>query len=234
MPKLLTRIFGIFLFFILLAVGFIFFFKNEPLPQAIPSKEADVLANKMLGALGYDAYKNTRYLEWSFRNGDHHYLWDKTMGFVDVSWDETVVNINLTTIDKSKVFQEGKSIDGVEKKDIVKKALNYFYNDSFWLVGPFKVFDEGTSRALVITKEGKERLLVTYTKGGDTPGDSYLWLLDESGIPESFKMWAQILPLKGQEASWEGWHSMETGVLLPQLHRIGPLKLDMGTVKAYN
>ncbi|NNJ88462.1 MAG: hypothetical protein HKP53_03600 [Eudoraea sp.] len=234
MPKLLTRIFGIFLLFVLLAVGFIYFFKNEPLPQASPSIEADVLANKMLVALGHEAYKNTRYLEWSFRNGDHHYRWDKTMGYVDVRWDENEVHLNLNNTDKSEAVQEGISMDGDEKTDLVKKALSYFNNDSFWLVGPFKVFDEGTTRAIVTTEDGKKRLLVTYTQGGDTPGDSYLWLLDESGIPESFKMWVQILPLKGQEASWEGWHQQETGVLLPQLHRIGPLKLDMGTVKAYN
>ncbi len=234
MPKLLTRIFGIFLLFVLLTVGFIYFFKNEPLPQATPSEEADVLANKMLVALGYEAYKNTRYLEWSYRNGNHQYLWDKTMGVVVVSWDETVVNLNLNSTDQSKVVKDENTIDGDEKIELVRKALRYFNNDSFWLVGPFKVFDEGTTRAIVTTEDGKTRLLVTYTKGGDTPGDSYLWLLDESGIPESFKMWVQILPLKGQEASWEGWHRMETGVLLPQLHSIGPLKLDMGTVKAYN
>jgi len=234
MPKLLTRIFGIFLLFVLLTVGFIFFVKNEPLPQATPSEEADILANKMLVALGHEAYRNTRYLEWSYRNGNHQYLWDKTMGLVDVSWDETVVHLNLNSPDQSKVVKDENALDGDEKIELVKKALRYFNNDSFWLVGPFKVFDEGTTRSIVTTEDGKTRLLVTYTKGGDTPGDSYLWLLDDSGIPESFKMWVQILPLKGQEASWEGWHRMETGVLLPQLHRIGPLKLDMGTVKAYN
>jgi hypothetical protein len=234
MPKLLTRIFGIFLLFVLLTVGFIYFFKNEPLPQATPSEEADALATKMLVALGHEAYTNTRYLEWSYRNGNHHYLWDKTMGIVDVSWDETVVHLNLNHTDKSKVIKDGNTMDGNEKIELVKKALSYFNNDSFWLVGPFKAFDEGTTRAIVTTEEGKTRLLVTYTQGGDTPGDSYLWLLDASGIPESFKMWVQILPLKGQEASWEGWHRTETGILLPQFHRIGPLKLDMGTVKAYN
>lgn len=202
--------------------------------MATPSEEADALATKMLVALGHEAYTNTRYLEWSYRNGNHQYLWDKTMGIVDVSWDETVVHLNLNSTEKSEVIKDGIAIDGDEKIELVKKALSYFNNDSFWLVGPFKVFDEGTRRAIVTTEEGKTRLLVTYTKGGDTPGDSYLWLLDASGIPESFKMWVQILPLKGQEASWEGWHRMETGVLLPQYHRIGPLKLDMGTVRAYN
>ena len=234
MPKLLIRIFGIFLLFVLLTIGFIYFIKNEPLPQATSSKAADVLANKMLVALGHEAYRDTRYLEWSYRNGNHHYVWDKTKGIVEVRWNETVVDLNLNRLERSKVVKDKNIIEGDEKIELAKKALRYFNNDSFWLVGPFKVFDEGTTRAIVITEDGKTRLLVTYTKGGDTPGDSYLWLLDESGIPESFKMWVQILPLKGQEASWEGWHRMETGVLLPQLHRIGPLKLDLGTVKAYN
>ena len=30
--------------------------------------------------------------------------------------------------------------------------------------------------------------MVTYTKGGTTPGDTYVWLFDEKGNPKSFKM----------------------------------------------
>ncbi len=234
MQKILTKIFGIFLLFIFLGIGFIFLFNNEPLPKVAPSREADVLAHKMLSALGEDAYKDTRYLEWSFRGGDHSYVWDKQQGSVEIRWDTYEVTLKLYDLSKSKVLNKGEEVTGAEKASLIKKASGYFNNDSFWLVAPFKVFDEGTTRALVPLPDGSDGLLVTYSEGGDTPGDSYLWLLDESGIPEAFKMWVKILPLKGQKASWEGWHRTDTGVLLPQTHRIGPIALDLGTVKTYN
>ncbi len=54
-------------------------------------------------------------------------------------------------------------------------------------------------RRLVKTKTNKDALLVTYTSGGTTPGDSYLWHLDASGKPESYQMWVSILPIGGLE-----------------------------------
>jgi hypothetical protein len=86
---------------------------------------------------------------------------------------------------------------------------------------------------LVPQENGSTRLLVTYTTGGDTPGDSYLWELNEKGLPVSFRMWVQIVPLNGFEASWEGWHTTESGALLPQSHKVGPFTLDLGTVRAW-
>ena len=72
------------------------------------------------------------------------------------------------------------------------------------------------------------------TKGGDTPGDSYLWILDRSGIPRSFKLWVKIIPIDGLEVSWENWKKTNSGALLPSLHSFGPIDFSMGDVKAYS
>lgn len=56
------------------------------------------------------------------------------------------------------------------------------------MVAPYKVFDKGVERTLIKTKNNKDVLLVTYTSGGSTPGDSYLWLLDDNEKPNAFKI----------------------------------------------
>ena len=140
----------------------------------------------------------------------------------------------ISLLDNSKVFVAGTEYNGIEKHDYIHKAEAYFNNDSFWLVAPYKVFDSGVERRLVITEEGQETLLVTYTSGGTTPGDSYLWHLDTNGKPISYQMWVSILPIDGLEASWEGWITTESGAQLPTFHKLLFLSLNMGDVKGLN
>ncbi len=229
----IKRILIFILLLILTGLGLKYIYFNDPVPTGENPAQADFLAQKMLTALNHDAYKNTRYLSWSYQGGKHHYRWDKTMGKVQVKWDDYTAYINLNDPGKSTIKAEGLDISEEKEQELVKKSIAYFNNDSFWLVAPYKIFDKGTQRSLVTQEDGKAALLVTYTKGGDTPGDSYLWKLNEQGLPVSFKMWVQILPLNGLEASWDGWHTAESGALLPQTHKVGPFTLDLGTVRAW-
>ena len=136
--------------------------------------------------------------------------------------------------DVEKVQVDGASVPASEKDDLIQKAVKMFNNDSFWLVAPYKVFDQGTKRSVVNLENGDKALLVTYTSGGSTPGDSYLWLLDENGLPYAFKMWVKIIPVGGIEASWDNWTKMESGAYLPQSHKLGPLTLSMGNIRGFN
>ena len=119
------------------------------------------------------------------------------------------------------------SLSGESKNDEgeVKKALEYFYNDSFWLVAPYKVMDEGVIRSLVQTEEGKA-LMVTHTTGGATPGDTYLWYLDEKNFPAKYQMWVSIIPVGGLEFTWTDWKRFDGGVWLPQNHE-GFISIEM-------
>lgn len=206
---------------------------NEPLPSGIKSQNADALAQKMLIALNYEAYLETRFLEWSFANGKHHYRWDKEADTALVMWSDYVVSLDLKVAGKGRVAKDKIPLEGLEKEKLIKKATSFFNNDSFWLVAPFKVFDTGTERSIVSLKDGTQALLVTYTSGGDTPGDSYLWKLQPNGFPISFKMWVSIIPIGGIEASWDEWQVTESGAFLPSKHSIGPITLDMGDVRGY-
>ncbi|QBA64105.1 hypothetical protein [Muriicola soli] len=228
----IKRVLGVLLLIFALLTGILFVFFNEDVPDGHSPQKADEIANKMLKSLNNEAYQDSRYLEWSYRGGRNNYIWDKEMGKVEMSWGDYTGEIDLVNPSNSSVKEGEEQILGEEKEKLVKEAISNFNNDSFWLVAPFKIFDKGTKRAVVDLDDEKIGLKVTYTLGGDTPGDTYVWELNEKYLPERFRMWVQILPLKGLGATWEGWDLTESGALLPQYHKVGPLKLDLGTVRA--
>ncbi|WP_179008134.1 hypothetical protein [Winogradskyella forsetii] len=232
--KALKIIGGVIIFFTLptlLLYGFMYVKYNEDLPTGQQGAKADQLANKMLEALNEEAYLNTDYLEWTFK-GRHHYKWYKSDKTCEVYWDHFIVILDLENRNNSKVFVAEQEYDGIEKQDYIRKAESYFNNDSFWLVAPYKVFDPGTKRRLIKTEENKEALLVTYTSGGTTPGDSYLWHLDADGKPKNFQMWVDILPIEGLEATWENWITTESGAQLPTFHKFLVFGLEISEVKS--
>lgn len=213
----------------MLFFGFVYFKYNEDLPIGIQGDQADDLAHKMLDALDYVAYKKTNYIEWTFKR-KHHYQWLKTEGICYVFWETYKVELNLKNPSESKAYVHSFRVHDEQANELIGKATTFFNNDSFWLVAPYKVFDEGTERSIVSTRNGEQGLLVTYTSGGTTPGDSYLWFLDNNGKPNRFKMWVDILPIGGLEASWQDWTITESGAQLPTFHKLLFLGIEMGEV----
>ncbi|MDO6600612.1 hypothetical protein [Tenacibaculum sp. 1_MG-2023] len=212
-------------------VGIYYVVNNEKLPEGKQGVEADALATKMLSAINNEAFKNTEVIEWSFR-GVHNYKWYKQQERVSVSWDNNWVELFFKNPDKNKVFIDGKEVNNPA---LIKTATDFFNNDSFWLVAPHKVFDNGVERSLVKHND-KDALMVTYTSGGTTPGDSYLWILDENGFPTDYKMWTKIIPIGGVSATWSDWKTTEAGFKLPTKHTLSlfGMELNMGEVKASN
>ncbi|WP_394971797.1 hypothetical protein [uncultured Croceitalea sp.] len=207
---------------------------HRSLPEGTSGPEADALANKMLEAINYKDYKATRFLEWSFRNNTHHYTWDKKKDIVEVRWSDNRVILNLAKPETNKVFNGDQELKDEKVNSLVGKAIEKFNNDSFWLVAPFKVFDKGTYRSIVLLDDGSKGLLVTYFEGGSTPGDSYLWKLNPNGFPNAFQMWVKIIPIGGIDASWDDWMLTDTGTYLPKSHKFGPITLGLTNVKGYN
>ena len=200
---------------------------SKPLPESITGPEADGLARDVQKALNITGYEALGEIEFSFR--DHHYLWNKREERVLVSWEDYQVDLILSEIENSKVIQGGKDSN---RSDLIEKAKAYFYNDSYWLVAPFKFFDPGVIRSLVQTDNGSKALLITHTSGGVTPGDSYLWYFDENLIPTHFELWVSIIPIKGVSATWSSWVSKQD-VLFSTFHKLGPLEIAIGDLKVY-
>lgn len=219
---------------ILLIFGFIlayYLINNKALPEGKKGKEADALAIKMYNAIHHEAFENTEILKWSFRN-KHFYTWHKQENIVHISWAENKVTLYTNQPEKSILYIDGKIS---KNKQLIKQAQDFFNNDSFWLIAPFKIFDSGTERSIV-KHEGKDALFITYTSGGSTPGDSYLWILDENYFPTSYKMWTSNIPIGGVSGSWSDWKNTEAGIKLPTKHRLSlfGMEMSMGNVKAYN
>ena len=223
------KVVGVFIALLIITFLVLFFSKNESLPTGEKGEKAEELATKMLAAINHEAFKNAELLEWSFRE-NHHYKWFKSEGKVEVSWDENKVILNTSNPAQSEAFVNGEKVENLE---IVSTALAYFNNDSFWLIAPHKVMDSGVERSIV-THENKDALLVTYTSGGTTPGDSYLWILDENNFPTGYKMWTSIIPIGGVYASWNDWKDTEAGFKLPTKHETNlfDLTITMGNPKA--
>lgn len=236
LKKIFKIIGGIIVFFTLptlLLFGFMYVKYNEDLPQGTQGDAADALATRMLNTLNHDAYKATDYIEFTFKKR-HHYKWSKTTNVCDVYWKNIKVNLDLINTNESKVFINEVPYTKVDAHKYILKAENYFNNDTFWLVAPYKVFDEGVERRLVKTKNNKDALLVTYTSGGSTPGDSYLWHFDNTGKPKSFQMWVDILPIDGLEASWSNWTTTSTKAQLPTFHKFLFLGLEIDDISTKN
>ncbi|WP_296316470.1 hypothetical protein [Winogradskyella sp. UBA3174] len=236
LKKALKIIGGVIIFFTLptlLLFGFMYLKYNEDLPEGKQGPAADLLALELLQSLDEAAYLNTDYLEWTFKDR-HHYKWYKSDNTCEVYWDNFTVLLDFENKANSKVFVAEQEYNGIEKQDYINKAEAYFNNDSFWLVAPYKVFDNGVERRLVKTEDNKDALLVTYISGGTTPGDSYLWHLDENGKPKSYQMWVAILPIDGLEATWENWITTESGAQLPTFHKLLFLGLELDGVKGLN
>ncbi|GGZ70855.1 hypothetical protein [Algibacter mikhailovii] len=231
--KILKICAGVIVFFTLpslLLFGFLYFKYNQELPEGISGKEADALAVQMLDALNYDAYKNTKHISWTFKKRRHYEL-DKERNICKVFWKGNKVILDLTHTGNSKVYIHGFKNESALADELISKALNYYNNDSFWLLAPYKVFDQGTTRQLVKIAGNKDALLVTYTSGGSTPGDSYLWILDEKHKPIAFRMWTSILPIDGIEASWSNWTTTDSGAQLPTFHKLFFIGLEITDIK---
>ncbi len=199
-------ILGLFVFYLI---------KNESLPQGTDGPEADNLALEMMESLNKSAWDTTSEVSWTFK-GIHHYEWNRTENSVLVKWDEN--EVLLSTINQTGVVIHPEKIREEGKEKLIKQAFDYFNNDSFWLCAPFKAFDPGTERSLVTFKDGREGLKITYTSGGSTPGDSYVWILDDNHKPKSVKMWVSILPLGGMEFTWENYLTLKSGAMIAQDH----------------
>jgi hypothetical protein len=212
------KILGIIIGVLIMAFLVLFLMFNERLPQGEKGAAADALAEKVFMAIDKSAWDSTGVVQWTFRDS-HHFLWDKKRNWVRVQWADNEVFVILDEL-KGVAFKGGKKLEGNKADKLVKKAWAFFANDSFWLNAPSKVFDKGTERRLVKMEDGEEALLITYTSGGTTPGDSYLWILDENGLPKSWKMWVKIIPIGGVQTTWQDWKTLETGAKVAQNHQI--------------
>lgn len=230
--KKILKVLGFLLLALVVGLFIMWLINNEKEPVGEVGPAADQLAERMMSAVNKTAWDSTRYVSWTFANGGHDYFWDKERNLVKVNWKENEVLLNTKQVD-GKAWQKGIAISGEDGNELIQTAWSFFCNDSYWLNPMVKAFDEGTERSIVQLEDGRSGLKVQYKTGGVTPGDSYVWILDENARPIAWKMWVSIIPLGGIENSWEGWQTLSTGAEISTMHHFFGRDLDFLTnVKA--
>ena len=207
-------------------------------PPAGVEDGAEALARSLEESVNVAAWARTGAVRWTFPGGRRH-LWDRARNLERLRVGDTTVLLDLHTR-RGRVFRGDAEVTGRKRDRWLERAWDAWVNDSFWLNPVAKIHDPGTERRLVrldARQAGgglgpRAGLLVTYTSGGNTPGDSYLWIPgDPAGEgparPAAWRMWVSILPVGGLRVTWEDWVRLETGAWVSTLHRgLGvPLRL---------
>ncbi len=205
---------------------------SESLPIGEREGAAE-LAARIEKAVNVEAWrKKTAAVEFTFVSGNNRHFYDKKRKLYEVRFndvgDDILVQhdpVNYRTL----VLRDNQPVTGRKKADYLESARLRHHNDLFWL-NPFATLQ---SPGIALQKIGERALLATYTAGGVTPGDSYLFVLDKQGRPEYFKLWVGIVPLKGIRASFDGWITTETGAKLSLVHKTFIRSIDLKDVKTY-
>ncbi len=223
MMRRLFKILGALVALVVVAVVVLIFALRHPLPAATPGPDGDELARKVAAFVGAEAWDKLGVVRWTI-GGHRHFLWDKRRGFVRVRVGDDEVLYDLVKQD-GRAFHAGEERTGADKQPLLDKGYKLFCNDSFWLNPLVKLFDGGTSRARVEV-DGKPALLIAYASGGVTPGDKYLWLLDDDGRPRAWRIWASVLKIvPGIEFAWQDWTELD-GARVATSHRALGLRVQ--------
>jgi len=216
--KLGKWLFGSLILFVLIFTV-IYFLLTRSMPEGTSGAKAEKLTEKMLHALNYKGYQELETIRWTFRE-QHNYVWNKQKRTVEVKLPDIEVILDFQT--NSHTVIRSSVPDSVA----IDQAISNFYNDSFWLVAPFKIRDTGTTRKFVETNDGPG-ILVTYASGGVTPGDSYLWVLDEQYRPKYWRLWTSNVPIPGLKFEWTNWQQYQGVWFAPNHPGPGPLSVDV-------
>ncbi len=174
----------------ILAVWLLLLWPNLLQAQNDPSgsdAQAIALADKVIKNMGgVKNWNNTRYIAWSWR--DQYHIWDKFENKFRYEKDTLVVISDLNT-KQGTVYSKGKVLtDEVQRQKILANQYAVWANNSYWLLMPFKLRDQGVN--LKYKGEGKTQageaadlLELTFQNVGVTPNNRYMLAVDKkSGL----------------------------------------------------
>ena len=165
---------------------------NNPPAEGFNLEDSDMLAmllaDKSMQAMGgREAWDNTRYLSWNFF-GRRTHVWDKSTGNLRIEVPSSDLFILMNINDKQGRVQKS----GVEVTDsldyFLQKGYEWWINDSYWLVMPYKLKDSGVTLKYIgedTTQEGRlsDVLQLSFKDVGVTPANIYeVWIDAETKL----------------------------------------------------
>ena len=187
---------------------------------------ADSVAMQALIAQGGpSAWKQLRYLRFDFgsesggtRNRIASHLWDRHSGAYRVEWnagqDTTVIALFNVNTREGRVYLNRAAAAEEAQQALLERAYSRFINDTYWLLAPTKMLDEGVTRRYVADSSSAEFDVValSFDGVGLTPGDRYwMWVDKNDGL---VKRWAFVLQGSPDRPPsrfrWEGYKTFDT------------------------
>jgi hypothetical protein len=204
----------------------IMFNSNSLLAQS-DAEKANVIVKEMIDAMGgIKNYDNTHFIEWEFVK--RKLYWDKWTGDVRVENPEAnqTVLVNINTM-KGKVYENGVLVEDAKKSsELLERAKNWWINDSYWLVMPWKLQDPGVNLTYVKTgklADGKpaDILQLTFNAVGVTPENKYWVYVDKED--HLIKQWAYYKNYNDAEPKFlKPWDNYQkAGTILLSFNRVG-------------
>jgi hypothetical protein len=206
------------------------------LPVGQPGEAAEQLAQKMLKAANQDKWQSTAAVSFTFR-GDDKVFWDKKRKLIEVADKKGAVQFSEVS-GKSICFQGERRIMD-ECAEMTATAVKKFYNHTYWINPAFHILSPGAERALVednsLAGAEAKKLLVSFKSGGSTPGDSYLFTLDDEGKIADMRMWVSLKMIpNGGKAVFSDYKTTETGVNVAMHHKLMSLvSVDLSDLNMY-
>ena len=222
--------------------GYIFLLRSPIPSQFEAGRAADTFARGIQSTVKRNAWADTGVIRWSLLNNKH--LWDLRRGLVRTKFNansaqhEALFDVNFERfLVKSKADSGPKSnrwvtLSPEDAEPIAKQAYYYWLRDRFILEPAQSLFDNHVERYLVKEGKDKQSLLVHYRKGGEYPGDSFLWNVDDNGLPSSIRFWSDQLYISGIEMQMEKWRVLQTGLKISTHRSIGPIQIDIKVTAA--
>ncbi|MCB1303928.1 MAG: hypothetical protein KDK37_06610 [Leptospiraceae bacterium] len=178
----------------------------QSIPDGKTGESAESLADQMLAAASLEKWNNLQCVTFRFK-GANRYVWDKKRGFVEYVHEDRRVLFSKNTF-QAVAFDKGESITGEELKEALGKANASFINDSFWLQPAYHIRSPGTKLYYI----DDHTLRVTFSSGGVTPGDTYVFHLDDKYRISTMEMWVSILPIPGVDADFSDYVDHPPGI----------------------
>jgi len=149
-------------------------------PQAIALAEQVIEANG-----GKEGWENTNVIDWNFF-GSRRLIWDKKREHVRID----MVDGSMTGILDLKTMDCKLSLNGEEQSNpdtlakYAERLRRIWINDSYWLVFPFKLLDQGVNLEYLgtgKTEKGEDCDMIglTFAGVGVTPDNKYKVWIDQ-------------------------------------------------------
>ncbi|MEM7229186.1 MAG: PT domain-containing protein [Planctomycetota bacterium] len=174
------------------------------------------LADEVMTALGgRSAWDSTRYIAWDFV-GARTLLWDKQEHRVRIDMGDNagasvVVVVDLATGD-GRAWKNGSPMADEDGTTLVRRGIDIWRNDSYWLVMPYKLKDDGVTLTYVgedMTADQKQAdvIALTYTGVGTTPDNKYhVYINRETKLVDQWDFYVNADDAEPQLSTpWAGW-----------------------------